>query len=162
MSRRYFPLFVDISCQKIVVIGGGQVAQRRIETLLAFGADLWVAAPEITERLKELLKARHMSRYRLSQLTGISQSSLCYLFQKKNVPGLVTLRKICDALGITLAQFFCEEEYVYLSWEQKQWLDILSSLPEEERRLLWAYAAGLLGRAEMEYGNPSKKAGEGN
>ena len=63
---------------------------------------------QITERLKELLKARHMSRYRLTQLTGISQSSLCYLFQKKNVPGLVTLRKICDALGITLAQFFCE------------------------------------------------------
>ena len=56
MSRRYFPLFVDISCQKIVVIGGGQVAQRRIETLLSFGADLWVAAPEITERLKDLAK----------------------------------------------------------------------------------------------------------
>ena len=117
---------------------------------------------QITERLKEMLKARHMSRYRLSQLTGISQSSLCDLFQKKNVPGLVTLRKICDALGITLAQFFCEEEYVYLSWEQKQWLDILSSLPKEERRLLWAYAAGLLGRAEMEYGNPREKAGERN
>ncbi len=54
MSRRYFPLFVDISCQKIVVIGGGQVAQRRIETLLSFGADLWVAAPEITEKLRVL------------------------------------------------------------------------------------------------------------
>lgn len=43
---------------------------------------------QITERLKEMLKARHMSRYRLSQLTGISQSSLCNLFQKKMYPDL--------------------------------------------------------------------------
>lgn len=54
MSRLYFPLFVDISKQKILVIGGGQVAQRRVETLLAFAPDLWVAAPEVTDRLKSL------------------------------------------------------------------------------------------------------------
>ena len=54
MSRLYFPLFMDISDQKIVVVGGGRVAQRRIETLLAFAPDLWVAAPEVTDRLREL------------------------------------------------------------------------------------------------------------
>ena len=54
MSRLYFPLFMDISDQKIVVVGGGRVAQRRIETLLAFAPDLWVASPEVTDRLREL------------------------------------------------------------------------------------------------------------
>ncbi len=41
-----FPLFIDISDKKIVVIGGGKVAVRRINTLLRFGADINVIAPE--------------------------------------------------------------------------------------------------------------------
>ncbi len=43
----YFPMFVDIENKKCVVIGGGNVAKRKAETLLKFGANVTVIAPEI-------------------------------------------------------------------------------------------------------------------
>ena len=52
----FFPLFVDVSRFKIVVIGGGRIAERRIQTLQQFGAHVTVIAPEITDSLAKLAK----------------------------------------------------------------------------------------------------------
>ena len=41
-----FPLFVDLKGKKVVVVGGGNIAMRRIGVLLRFGADVTVIAPE--------------------------------------------------------------------------------------------------------------------
>lgn len=57
-----FPLFVDISTQKIVIIGGGNIAQRRLETLLEFNGNITLVSPDITEKIKS----------RLSDITYIS------------------------------------------------------------------------------------------
>ena len=46
---RYFPLFVDLEQEKIVVVGAGRIAERRIRTLLSFDARITVLAPEATE-----------------------------------------------------------------------------------------------------------------
>ena len=51
---------------------------------------------------------RDISKYRLSQLSGISQSSLGRIMAQENLPSLITLEKICTALGVTLSQFFQE------------------------------------------------------
>lgn len=40
-----FPLFIDLTGQKVVVIGGGAIACRRVDTLLKFGADITLVAP---------------------------------------------------------------------------------------------------------------------
>ena len=42
----YFPLFVDLSGKKILIVGAGSIALRRAETLAPFGAELIVTAPE--------------------------------------------------------------------------------------------------------------------
>ena len=54
MRKAYFPMFMDISEKKILVIGGGQIAARRIKTLLRFAEDIKVVAPRICEELREL------------------------------------------------------------------------------------------------------------
>ena len=54
MEKKYFPLYVDISEKKMVVIGGGVIATRRVKTLLAFAENIVVVAPEITQELQEL------------------------------------------------------------------------------------------------------------
>ena len=43
----YFPLFMDISDKKIVVIGGGNIAARRVKVLSQFCWNLTVVAPRI-------------------------------------------------------------------------------------------------------------------
>ena len=51
MDRPYFPMFIDLTDKKILVAGGGTIALRRVRTLLKFGADIHVIAPELCEEL---------------------------------------------------------------------------------------------------------------
>ena len=57
MEKKYFPIFIDISEIKIVVIGGGIIATRRVNTLLGFAKKLLVVAPVITSELQRLVDA---------------------------------------------------------------------------------------------------------
>ena len=56
-NKRFFPIFVDLSDKKIVVVGGGNIATRRIKTLLQFTRNITAVAPKTTMELHELGKA---------------------------------------------------------------------------------------------------------
>ena len=55
-KKKYFPIFIDLSEKKIVVIGGGTIAGRRINTLCHFCDHVLVVAPEVTPVVKELVQ----------------------------------------------------------------------------------------------------------
>ena len=65
---------------------------------------------DVIKRLNELRLERDMSVYRLAELTGINQSTLANTFSRGTVPSVKNLELICQALGVTLAQFFTEKE----------------------------------------------------
>ena len=101
----------------------------------------------IVDRIEELLVLRKMSRYTLSQKSGLSQSSVSELLNRKCVPTIVTIEKICEAFDITLAQFFAIGESVPdLTEEQKDVLEIWTQLNEREKQLVKAYIQGLMRR----------------
>lgn len=50
--RKHFPLFIHIENKKILVIGAGKVAVRRIEALLSFGADITVITKHVPDGQK--------------------------------------------------------------------------------------------------------------
>lgn len=50
----YFPLFVDIREEKIVVVGAGKIAGRRIEVLTDFCSSITVIAPEASAQVLSL------------------------------------------------------------------------------------------------------------
>ena len=52
----YFPLFLDVQNRPCLVIGGGQVAHRKIVALLACGARVAVVSPQISAGLKKLAR----------------------------------------------------------------------------------------------------------
>jgi siroheme synthase-like protein len=61
----HYPIFLEMKDRRCVVIGGGAVAQRKVEGLVAVGANVTVIALGITDGLKELLKQgaiRHVAR----------------------------------------------------------------------------------------------------
>jgi len=51
----YYPVLLDLSGKKTVVLGGGRVGQRKIETLLEYGASVYVIARDMTPELQDLL-----------------------------------------------------------------------------------------------------------
>lgn len=52
--KLYFPMFVDLSDRKVVVVGAGTIAKRRIRVLTEFTNCLTVVAPEVNQELKDL------------------------------------------------------------------------------------------------------------
>lgn len=51
---KYYPAFIDLKDKQVVVIGGGNVAERKIRSLIKAGAIARVISPEITKGLIKL------------------------------------------------------------------------------------------------------------
>jgi precorrin-2 dehydrogenase/sirohydrochlorin ferrochelatase len=53
---RYYPILVDLKGRKVLVVGGGKVAYRKIVTLLDHGASVEVIARDLDRPLAELVE----------------------------------------------------------------------------------------------------------
>lgn len=94
----------------------------------------------VAERLKELCGKHHMTKYRLSQLTGMSQTALANILEKGSIPTIPTIERICSVFGITVSQFFAKEgERLDLTKEQEELLDLWDMLDKKERDILVAF-----------------------
>ena len=49
MENKFFPLFINLTEKKALVIGAGKIAYRKVETLLEYGASVSVITKEIKE-----------------------------------------------------------------------------------------------------------------
>ena len=76
---------------------------------------------DIAKRIMQLCNERNITPNKLADLSDLSQSTLSGILGKsKKIPNLNTLDKICDGLGITLADFFTEQQPDYLPFESRQ------------------------------------------
>jgi precorrin-2 dehydrogenase / sirohydrochlorin ferrochelatase len=50
----YIPIFLDVTDRKCVVVGGGEVATRKVESLLEAGANVTVVGPRLSAELEAL------------------------------------------------------------------------------------------------------------
>lgn len=50
----YYPVLVDLNGKRVLVVGGGGVAERKIQTLLEFGACVDVVSRELSAGLEEM------------------------------------------------------------------------------------------------------------
>ena len=66
----YFPVFLDVRRKKCVVIGGGQVAFRKVRTLLDCGASVTVISPVLHPDLSELANKKSIQVIRRSYKSG--------------------------------------------------------------------------------------------
>ena len=57
LQMSFYPIFVELEGKTVLVVGGGSVAQRKIETLLHFGASIQVISRELTHKVKKLVEA---------------------------------------------------------------------------------------------------------
>jgi precorrin-2 dehydrogenase/sirohydrochlorin ferrochelatase len=75
MQNLYYPIALKLKDRNVLVVGGGQVAERKIKNLLRSGAKVRVVSPELTAPLAKLARARRIdwlnNVVRASDLKGI-------------------------------------------------------------------------------------------
>ena len=87
----------------------------------------------VLQRLQQLLKERNWTVYRLSINCDMPQSTINNIFMRNTMPSIPTLELICKGFGITLSQFFAENEMVELSPELKELFDGWLTLTPEQK-----------------------------
>lgn len=92
---------------------------------------------DVIKQIKDLCQAYSWTYYRLAKESGITCSTLNAMINKGTIPSVPTLKKLCDGFGISLSQFFAEDEAVAsLTDTQKRHLANWESLNEESKDFL--------------------------
>lgn len=93
---------------------------------------------DVINRIDMLMKERNWSDYKLSSESGLSSSTIANIHRRNTVPSIPTLEAICSAFGITLAQFFTEDNYtVQLNNEQRELFNRWISLTDTQKELIY-------------------------
>lgn len=73
-AMKYYPIFLELKDRPVVVVGGGEVAERKVKSLVNAGAAVTVVSPGLTPGLSRLTRAGaidHIRRgYETADLTG--------------------------------------------------------------------------------------------
>ncbi|MGN0522657.1 MAG: helix-turn-helix domain-containing protein [Eubacterium sp.] len=74
----------------------------------------------VKNRIFMLCEERKISIYKLSVESAVPASTIKNILYGKSInPGIVTLKKICDGLGISITDFFDTAEFRNLEQEIK-------------------------------------------
>ena len=98
----FFPIFINLSGKKILVIGAGKIAYRKCETLLSYGAEIQIVTKEISEeKFKILVKNNNKISIKISEFSEHDLKNIFMVIcatdnQKLNEK----IYKICDKKNI--------------------------------------------------------------
>ena len=88
---------------------------------------------DVLEKIDKLRKEKGWSINYLAMEAGLTQSTVNNLYTRRTEPKIPTLRALCDALGITLSDFFKESNQEN---EDEELIRRIKSLSPENKKAL--------------------------
>ena len=91
----------------------------------------------INEKITKMCEERHWTLYGLAEKTDIPYSTLNSSINRNSPLKIESLERICEAFGISLAQFFMEgEEMELLNEKEKELIASFRKLSEDKQQAL--------------------------
>lgn len=92
---------------------------------------------DINGKIKELCFERGWSIYELSLEAELTQSTITSMLNRGTPPKIETLQSICKAFGITLSQFFMEDEAVEIvTPDESKLINLFRKMPADKQLAL--------------------------
>lgn len=93
---------------------------------------------ELGERLRYWRKKKKVSVYKLCHISDISENHIRSIEKGEKQPTVAKLKALTDALGVSLSEFFNEDEahICYLTENEKHLLDLYRSLPPNKADII--------------------------
>lgn len=74
----------------------------------------------VANRILELCAERGIAVNKLATISGMPAMTVYSMLNQKSMnPGIVTIKRLCDGLGITLGEFFSTPEFDNLEQESE-------------------------------------------
>lgn len=91
---------------------------------------------DVKKRLQQLMNERGWTIYRVAKEADIPWSTVRNMFKRNTEPSIQTLESICQGMGMTLCQFFDEDNQMGLTPEQVMLIQRWNQLDEKNQRLV--------------------------
>ena len=100
---------------------------------------------DISERLKSIRVAKNMSVYKLSQLSGVSETHIRDLERGDRNPSIDTLCRLVEPMGVPVSELFTESNNMtVLSDDEKTLLDCYRMLSKDKADSLLVFLKTLV------------------
>lgn len=90
---------------------------------------------DVLEKLDKLRRAKGLSVFKLTELSGLSENTIYNWYNKGCLPTIYALKSVCEVLDITLSEFFAETEAEHLSAQEEKLVLSFRRLPERQKEL---------------------------
>ncbi len=92
---------------------------------------------DIIKRIEELRIERGWTKYRLAEEAMILYSTLAGIYARGTPPKIETLEMLCNAFGITLSQFFAENDNAeFLNDKERQLIRLFRKLDNDKKQAI--------------------------
>ena len=91
---------------------------------------------DVLERLSKLKQDYGWSDYKVAKEAGLSQGTVSNIYKRNTIPNILTLEAICKGFGITLSDFFSDNERIELTPELKELFENWKKLPDDKKSFI--------------------------
>lgn len=143
----YFPMFVDMMERECLIVGGGNVAYRKVIVMLDFGAKITVVAEDICDELRKLTIDDIASEDKTGSYTANKENRITFIkrrFERKDCDGMEMVIAATDdnALNHEIAEYCKANGIIVNAVDQKADCSFIFPSYIKEKNLVAAFSSG--------------------
>lgn len=143
----YFPMFVDMTERECLIVGGGNVAYRKVIVMLDFGAKITVVAEDICDELRKLTIDDIASEDKTGSYTANKENRITFIkrrFEPKDCDGMEMVIAATDdnALNHEIAEYCKANGIMVNAVDQKADCSFIFPSYIKEKNLVAAFSSG--------------------
>ena len=143
----YFPMFVDMTERECLIVGGGNVAYRKVIVMLDFGAKVTVVAEDICDELRKLTIDDISNEYKSGLYTANKENRITFIkrrFERKDCDGMEMVIAATDdnALNHEIAEYCKANGIMVNAVDQKADCSFIFPSYIKEKNLVAAFSSG--------------------
>lgn len=143
----YFPMFVDMTERECLIVGGGNVAYRKVIVMLDFGAKVTVVADDICDELRKLTIDDIASEDKTGSYTANKENRITFIkrrFERKDCDGMEMVIAATDdnALNHEIAEYCKANGIMVNAVDQKADCSFIFPSYIKEKNLVAAFSSG--------------------
>ena len=143
----YFPMFVDMTERECLIVGGGNVAYRKVMVMLDFGAKVTVVAEDICDELRKLTIDDIASEDKTGSYTANKENRITFIkrrFERKDCDGMEMVIAATDdsAINHEIAEYCKANGIMVNAVDQKADCSFIFPSYIKEKNLVAAFSSG--------------------
>lgn len=143
----YFPMFVDMTERECLIVGGGNVAYRKVIVMLDFGAKVTVVAEDICDELRKLKIDDIASEDKTGSYTANKENRITFIkrrFERKDCDGMEMVIAATDdnALNHEIAEYCKANGIMVNAVDQKADCSFIFPSYIKKKNLVAAFSSG--------------------